>query len=130
MKDSAVVVIAVCETKLAEAPDVIHNLEVFRNIIPAIAKHACKAVIVVATQPVDVMSYIAWKLSKLPSSRVLGTGTLVDSMRLRHYLGQKLGIANTSVSCLSIGAQGDTSGVRDNLRKKNRKDTLKIFFVL
>ncbi|XP_046734187.1 L-lactate dehydrogenase-like [Diprion similis] len=109
VKESAVVVIAVGDPVPGKRPDVATNLAIFRKIIPAIAKHACKAIFVVATQPVDVMSYIAWKLSKLPSSRVLGTGTLVDSMRLQYYLGQKLGLANTSVSCISIGAQGDTS---------------------
>nr|XP_046468991.1 L-lactate dehydrogenase-like [Neodiprion pinetum] len=109
VKESAVVVIAVGEPTPGKPPDVATNLAIFRKIIPAIAKHACRAVLVVATQPVDVMSYIAWKLSKLPSSRVIGTGTLVDSMRLQYYLSQKLGLANTSVSCMSIGAQGDTS---------------------
>lgn len=98
------------DPKPGQAPDVARNLSIFKKIVPGIAKHACKAVLVVVTQPVDVMSYITWKLSKFPSSRVLGTGTLVDSMRFQYYIGQKLGLANTSISCMSIGAQGDTSG--------------------
>ncbi|XP_048515552.1 L-lactate dehydrogenase-like [Athalia rosae] len=108
VKESAVVIIAI-EPNPGQKSDVDRNLGLFRKIVPGIAKHACKAILLVATQPVDVMSYITWKLSKFPSSRVVGTGTLVDSMRLQNYLGKKLGIANASVSCMSIGAQGDTS---------------------
>ncbi|KAG5324996.1 LDHA dehydrogenase, partial [Pseudoatta argentina] len=109
VKDSTVVVIAVCEKKLEEEVNVKHNIEVFKKIIPTIAKLACKAVLLIVTQPIDVMSYITWKLSKFPSSRVLGTGTLLDSCRFQDLLSRKLGLARTSINCMSIGAQGDTS---------------------
>ncbi|KYN11999.1 L-lactate dehydrogenase A chain [Trachymyrmex cornetzi] len=109
VQDSTVVVIAVCEKKLEEEVNVKHNIEVFKRIIPTIAKLACKAVLLVVTQPIDVMSYITWKLSKFPSSRVLGTGTLLDSCRFQDLLSRKLGLARTSINCMSIGAQGDTS---------------------
>ncbi|XP_024884031.1 L-lactate dehydrogenase-like [Temnothorax curvispinosus] len=109
VKDSTVVVIAVCEKKAEEELNVKHNIEVFKKIVPTIAKLACKAVLLVVTQPIDVMSYITWKLSKFPSSRVLGTGTLLDSCRFQDLLSRKLGLARTSISCMSIGAQGDTS---------------------
>lgn len=87
------------------------NIEVFKKIVPTIAKLACKAVLLVVTQPIDVMSYITWKLSKFPSNRVLGTGTLLDSCRFQDLLSRKLGLARTSINCMSIGAQGDTSGI-------------------
>ncbi|KYN42071.1 L-lactate dehydrogenase A-like 6A [Trachymyrmex septentrionalis] len=109
VKDSTVVIIAVCEKKLEEEINVKHNIEVFKKIVPTIAKLACKAVLLVVTQPIDVMSYITWKLSKFPSSRVLGTGTLLDSCRFQDLLSRKLGLARTSINCMSIGAQGDTS---------------------
>ncbi|EZA51481.1 L-lactate dehydrogenase [Ooceraea biroi] len=111
LKDSAVVVIAVCETKPGEELNVKHNVEVFKKIIPIIAKVAYKAVLLVVTQPIDVMSYITWKLSKFPSSRVLGTGTLLDSSRFQDLLSQKLGLARTSISCVNIGAQGDSVSI-------------------
>lgn len=110
IKGSAVVVLAVCEKKSGEEVNVKQIIETFRKIIPIIAKVADKAVLVVVTQPIDVMSYVVWKLSKLPSGRVLGTGTLLNSSRLQDLLSQKLGMARTSVSCISIGAQGDSSG--------------------
>ncbi|KYM84495.1 L-lactate dehydrogenase A-like 6A [Atta colombica] len=111
VKDSAVVVIAVCEKKLEEEINIKHNIEIFKKIIPTIAKLACKAVLLVASQPIDVMSYVTWKLSKFPSSRVLGTGTLLDSCRFQDLLSRKLGLARTSINCMSIGAQGDTSAI-------------------
>lgn len=103
-------VIAVCEKKSGEELDVKYNVEMFKKIIPTIAKLACKAVLLVVSQPIDVMSYITWKLSKFPSNRVLGTGTLLDSCRLQDLLSQKLGVARKSISCMNIGAQGVTSG--------------------
>lgn len=111
VKESTVVIIAIGEQGNNERPNVSHNLEIFRKVIPAISKFACRAVLLVATRPVDCMSYIAWKLSKFPSNRVLGTGTMCDTMKFQYHLGQRLGIANTSVNCLSIGAQGDASGI-------------------
>ncbi|KAL6261640.1 hypothetical protein P5V15_006728 [Pogonomyrmex californicus] len=109
IKDSTVIIIAACERKSGEELIVKRNIEVFKKIIPTIAKLACKAVLLVVTQPIDVMSYITWKLSKFPSNRVLGTGTLLDSCRFQDLLSRKLGLARTSINCISIGAQGDTS---------------------
>ncbi|KAH0535253.1 hypothetical protein KQX54_015481 [Cotesia glomerata] len=110
VKESAVVIIALGEPGPGESPNVKVNLEIFKRVIPAIAKFAGRAVLVVTTRPVEVMSYITWRLSNLPSNRVIGTGTLVDTMRFQCHLGQRLGVANTSVCCMSIGAQGDSSG--------------------
>ncbi|EFN82343.1 L-lactate dehydrogenase [Harpegnathos saltator] len=109
IRDSSVVVIAACEKKPGEKLDVKNNVDVFKRIIPLIAKLAGKAVLLVVSQPIDVMSYVTWKLSKFPSHRVLGTGTLLDSCRLQDLVSQKLGVARKSISCVNIGAQGDTS---------------------
>jgi len=54
VKDSTVVIIAVCEKKPEEEVNVKHNIEVFKKIVPTIAKLACKAVLLVVTQPIDV----------------------------------------------------------------------------
>ncbi|XP_039309244.1 L-lactate dehydrogenase B-A chain isoform X2 [Solenopsis invicta] len=122
VKDSTVVVIAVCEKKSEEELNVKRNIEVYKKIVPTIAKLACKAVLLVVTQPIDVMSYITWKLSKFPSSRVLGTGTLLDSCRFQDLLSRKLGLARTSINCMSIGAQGDTSATRSLIGRRARED--------
>ncbi|XP_070513004.1 L-lactate dehydrogenase-like [Cardiocondyla obscurior] len=102
-------IIAVCEKKYDEELNVRHNVQVLKKIVPTIAKLACKVVLLVVTQSIDVMSYVTWKLSKFPSSRVLGTGTLLDSCRFQDLLSRKFGLARTSINCMSIDAQGDTS---------------------
>ena len=105
-------IIAVDDQAPGEEPNLQKNFQIFKKVIPAVAKWCPRTVIVVATRPIEVMSYIAWKLSKFPADRVLGTGTFLDSVRFQYYLGEKLGLANTSVSCMSIGAQGDHSGIK------------------
>ncbi|XP_023289680.1 L-lactate dehydrogenase A chain-like [Orussus abietinus] len=109
VKDSTVVVVSVNEPRPGEKPDVAKNLEIFRTIVPGIVKFACRAVLVIATPPVEVMSYIAWKFSKLCRNRVLGVGTLVDSVRFQSLVGRRLGLAPSAVHCTSIGAQGVNS---------------------
>ncbi|XP_043285766.1 L-lactate dehydrogenase A chain-like [Venturia canescens] len=109
VRDSAVVIIAMGERIPGEVPNVRHNLDIFKKVIPAIAKLACNAILLIVTQPIDVMSYVAWKISKFPSNRVLGTGTLLDTMRFQYYLSKRLGLANSSISCACIGAQGANS---------------------
>ncbi|CAL7935477.1 unnamed protein product [Xylocopa violacea] len=110
VKESAVVIICTPERAPGEATNVKHSLNVFRKIIPAVARFACKSVLLVVTQPPDVMSYIAWKLSGFPSNRVLGVGTLIDCVRFQDYTSKRLNVARSSVSCMAVGAQGDMAG--------------------
>lgn len=111
VKESAVVIISACETAPGEEPNVKHNLKMFKTIIPGIARFACKSVLLVVTPPTDVMSYITWKLSGFPSNRVLGTGTLIDCARFQDFVSRRLNVARSSVSCMTIGAQGDMAGI-------------------
>ncbi|XP_051161586.1 uncharacterized protein LOC127281755 [Leptopilina boulardi] len=106
IKESGVVIIAVGDPAPGDEPNIEKNLKIFEKIIPGVAKWCPKCVIVVVTQPIDIMSYVAWKLAKFPSNQVLGTGTLIDSVRFQYYLAQKFGLANNSISCMNIGAQG------------------------
>ncbi|XP_017759796.1 PREDICTED: L-lactate dehydrogenase-like [Eufriesea mexicana] len=107
VKESAVVIICTRENTPGESPNVKHNLKVFKKIIPAIARFSCKSVLLVATQPSDVMSYIAWKLSGFPSNRVLGVGTMVDCARFQDFVSRRLNVARSSVSCMTVGSHGD-----------------------
>ncbi|XP_003705633.2 L-lactate dehydrogenase [Megachile rotundata] len=107
VKESAVVIITTCGTEPGETPNVKHNLKVFKKIIPGVARFACKSVLLIVTQPNDVMSYIAWKLSGFPSNRVLGTGTMIDCARFQDLVSRRLNVARSSVSCMTVGAQGD-----------------------
>ncbi|KOC64077.1 L-lactate dehydrogenase [Habropoda laboriosa] len=107
LQESAVVIISTCETEPGESPNLKHNLRVFRKLIPVVAKFACKSVLLIVTQPTEVMSYIAWKLSGFPSNRVLGVGTLIDCARFQDFVSRRLNMARSSISCMVVGAQGD-----------------------
>jgi hypothetical protein len=60
---------------------------------------------------VDVLSYVAMKLSGFPPNRVIGLGTFLDSCRLQHYISKELGLSPSSVQSLVIGESGPTSGI-------------------
>jgi L-lactate dehydrogenase len=87
------------------------NAAVFQQVIPAIFEHAPNAVLVVATNPVDVMTHlsahIAAKLG-VPSSRVFGSGTTLDTARFRVLLGRRLGIDSHNVHAYVLGEHGDS----------------------
>ncbi|KAK8962216.1 hypothetical protein KSP40_PGU006968 [Platanthera guangdongensis] len=66
------------------------NLALFREIVPPLAEHSPQCIILVVSNPVDVLTYIAWKLSGFPSNRVIGSGTNLDSSRFRFLLAEHL----------------------------------------
>jgi L-lactate dehydrogenase len=87
------------------------NSAVFREVIPAILKHAPDAVLVVATNPVDVMTHLTTRIANrlgVPAERVLGSGTTLDTARFRALLGRKLGIDAHHVHAYVIGEHGDS----------------------
>lgn len=84
------------------------NVTVFREIIASIRAHTDRAVLVVATNPVDVLSYAAWKLSGLPPEQVIGSGTLLDTARFRYLIGRHLQVDPRSVHALVLGEHGDS----------------------
>ena len=84
------------------------NAGVFRAVVPAIRTVAPDAVLVVATNPVDIMTQVATRISELPASRVVGSGTILDTARFRALLARHLGIAAASVHAYVVGEHGDT----------------------
>lgn len=85
------------------------NVEIFKKIVPQVAKYSPKAIIIVISNPVDVMTYVAWKLSGFPPERVFGTGTSLDTSRFRHMIGERLGVGPSEVDAFVIGEHGDSS---------------------
>ena len=93
------------ETRL----DCIHrNVEVFRSIVPKIVTYNRDAFILVVTNPVDVMTFVTLEMSGLPASRVFGSGTVLDSARLKLLVGQRLKVDPRSVHAFVIGEHGDS----------------------
>uniref|UniRef100_A0A1I7T161 L-lactate dehydrogenase n=1 Tax=Caenorhabditis tropicalis TaxID=1561998 RepID=A0A1I7T161_9PELO len=85
------------------------NVEIFKGIIPQLVKYSPDTCILVVSNPVDVLTYVTWKLSGLPRERVFGSGTNLDSARFRFLLSEKLNIAPSSCHGWIIGEHGDSS---------------------
>ncbi len=84
------------------------NVEICRALIPKLLDVAPDAVIVMVTNPVDVLTLAALKFSGLPAHRVLGTGTVLDSSRLRDLVARHFGVAPQSVHAVIAGEHGDS----------------------
>ena len=87
------------------------NASVFRSIIPKIIKASPEALLLIATNPVDIMTHLAAQYAAdfgVPSSRVIGTGTTLDTARFRSLLGQHLGVDSTHVHAYVLGEHGDS----------------------
>jgi len=84
------------------------NARIWREIVPQIAHHNPYVILLVATNPVDVLTYAALKLSGLPAARVLGSGTILDTARFRFLLSQHFGVDARSVHAYIIGEHGDS----------------------
>ena len=84
------------------------NAAVFGKIIPAVLGAAPDAILLIASNPVDIMTDIAARISGLPDGRVFGSGTILDSARFRSLLGEHLGISSRSVHAYVVGEHGDS----------------------
>ena len=84
------------------------NVGIFKTIIPEIAKNNTDGILLIVANPVDILTYAATKLSGFPENRVFGSGTVLDSARLKYLLGQHLGVDSRSVHAFIIGEHGDS----------------------
>ena len=89
--------------------DLVHkNVAIFRSIIPEIAKREAKGILMIVSNPVDILTHVALELSKFPENRVIGSGTVLDTARLKMELGKHLSVDNRSVHAFIIGEHGDS----------------------
>ena len=84
------------------------NVSIIRGIVGEVTASGFDGIWLVASNPVDILSYVTWKLSGAPAGRVIGSGTVLDTARLRWALGNHFDIAPTSVHAYVIGEHGDT----------------------
>lgn len=84
------------------------NIEVFRSVIPQIAAVNREAILLIVTNPVDILTYAAVRFSGYPENRVFGTGTVLDTARLKYLLGEHLRVDPRSVHAFIIGEHGDS----------------------
>jgi L-lactate dehydrogenase len=84
------------------------NAEVFRDVVPRVLDVAPAAVLLVASNPVDVITHLVHRISGLPAARVFGSGTILDTSRFRALLGEHLGVSPKSVHAYVLGEHGDS----------------------
>ncbi|MDF1872929.1 L-lactate dehydrogenase [Vannielia sp.] len=84
------------------------NAAVFRTVVGEIERHAPAALLLIASNPVDIMTGIATRLSGKPAGQVIGSGTILDTARFRHLLGEALGVDPRSVHAYVLGEHGDS----------------------
>ena len=93
------------ETRL----DLVHkNVAIYKHIIPEIAKRNFQGILLIVSNPVDILTYVAIKLSGLPENHVIGSGTVLDTARLKYQTGELLGVDSRSVHAFIIGEHGDS----------------------
>ena len=84
------------------------NVGIFQSILPEIAKRNVQGILLVVANPVDILTYVAQKMSGLPENRVFGSGTVLDTARLQYMLGQHLAGDPRNVDAMIIGEHGDS----------------------
>ncbi|WP_296875977.1 L-lactate dehydrogenase [Thomasclavelia sp.] len=87
------------------------NAKIMKSITNQIMTSGFDGIIIVASNPVDLMTYVVKEVSKLPANRVIGSGTILDTARLRYLLGEYLHIASTNIHAYILGEHGDSSFV-------------------
>lgn len=87
------------------------NTKIMKQITTSIMKSGFNGIILVASNPVDLMTYVAWKVSGLPHNRVIGSGTVLDTARLRYLMADYLKISSKNIHAYIMGEHGDSSFV-------------------
>ncbi len=84
------------------------NLNIFKSIIPQITEYNTEGILLIVANPVDILTYAAAKISGFPSNRVFGSGTVLDTARLKYLIGEHLGVDSRNVHACIIGEHGDS----------------------
>lgn len=111
VKDAAIIIITAGvnqkpgETRL----DLVHNnVNIMKKVISNILKYNKNAILLIVSNPVDILTYAALKISGLPENQVIGSGTVLDTSRLKIELGEELGVDSRSVQAFILGEHGDS----------------------
>lgn len=111
IEDSAMIIITAGANQKPDESrlDLVHkNVEIFRSIIPEIVKREFQGILLVVSNPVDILTYTAQRLSGYPENRVIGSGTVLDSARLKARLGRHLQVDSRSIHAFIVGEHGDS----------------------
>lgn len=103
------------------------NSKIFKSIVDNVMQNSFNGIFIVATNPLDVMTFLTLKYSGLPANRVLGSGTTLDTARLKYLLSEKVGISTDNIEAYVIGEHGDSEFIpwsNANIAHKNIKEFL------
>ncbi len=84
------------------------NVQIFQNVVPRVLEYAPETILLIVSNPVDIMTQVVTKISNLPHERVIGSGTILDTARFRTLLAEHLNIAPHSVHAYVLGEHGDS----------------------
>lgn len=84
------------------------NVQIFKSIIPEIKERNCEGILLIVSNPVDILTEVALKLSGFPAHRVIGSGTVLDTARLKYVLGKHLQVDPRDIHAYIIGEHGDS----------------------
>ena len=87
------------------------NSKIFKSIVGSVMENGFNGIFLVATNPLDVMTYLTWKYSSLPAYKIIGSGTILDTARLRYLIGNRLNINPKNVHAYVVGEHGDSEFV-------------------
>ena len=109
--DAAIIIVTAGANQKPEETrlDLVHkNVAIFKSIVPEIAKRNCKGILLIVANPVDILTYTALKLSGFEENRVIGSGTVLDTARLKTQLSEHLQVDSKSIHAFIIGEHGDS----------------------
>ncbi len=109
--DSDIVIIAAgANQKPGETRiDLAHkNTVIFKDIISKVISYNNHCILLVVTNPVDILTYVTWKVSNFPKNRVIGSGTVLDTARFKYLLGEHVGLDSRNIHAYILGEHGDT----------------------
>ncbi|HEU5311783.1 MAG TPA: malate dehydrogenase [Candidatus Eisenbacteria bacterium] len=84
------------------------NADIVRGVAEAIKKHASNAIVICVTNPLDVMTYLTYRITGFPRERVMGMAGVLDSARFRTFLAEEIGVSVEDVQAMVLGGHGDT----------------------
>ncbi len=111
LEDASIVILAagVNQKEGETRPELLHrNVKIFQGIVERITEVNKECILLVVTNPVDILTYVTLHLSGFPSSRVIGSGTVLDTARLKYLVGSKLKVDSRNVHSFIIGEHGDS----------------------
>ena len=103
------------------------NISIVKDVVVNVMQNNFKGIFLVVTNPVDIMTYYVWKYSGLPSNRVIGSGTTLDTARLHYYIAKTIDVDPRSINAYIIGEHGDTEMVAWSTATIGGKDIKSVF---